>query len=154
MTRAASFGALALLALASACAPAPPEAAENHSANLSDEIVVPAPPAEANIAGPSAPVVEIAPDGLTVTPVGGQAHQVSFGLSREAVAAELGEPEAKGTTTDCGAGPMDYAAIPAGSASASRRAALPAGRSKAVPIAAPKGSASDRRAGNWTRPGR
>lgn len=113
VTRTASLTMLALLAACRRDAPgADPQ--RNHAAAVSDEVVVPEPPAEVNLAGPAAPAVQLAPDGLTITPAGGEAHQLSFGLPREAVTADLGAPQQQGIASDCGVGPLGYARYPGG----------------------------------------
>ncbi|AQR75421.1 hypothetical protein [Sphingomonas sp. LM7] len=83
-----------------------------------EELIVPKPAPEANIANAvaaAAPAVNLAPDGLSVALTGGATRLVPFGMPREAatqmIAGVIGNPIEQGDNQECGAGALGFASF-------------------------------------------
>ncbi|TGX50234.1 hypothetical protein E5A73_17585 [Sphingomonas gei] len=83
-----------------------------------NELIVPVPQSAANAAEASEPVVNLAPDGLSLVFGTGGARQVTFGMPRaavtEALAKMLGSPIEEGDDQECGAGALSFASFRGG----------------------------------------
>ncbi len=114
MIRLTSLTALLLL---TACGPdpvPPPPEVESSTANLpANTIVTPPPSAPAS----TAPALAVDGEGLRLfNPVNGAARPLPFGTARDLIMTALASRGAadSGTQSECGAGPLDYAAWPDG----------------------------------------
>lgn len=117
--------AILLLALPAACsAPEPgnsPEQAQVAEFNAAD-IVVPQGNAASDVAADraeaAAPMIGLAPEGLTLVSASGSARQLDFGIAQDdvmrAAQAVLGKPVNQALNPDCPAGPLDAVDFPDG----------------------------------------
>lgn len=112
---------LAALLLLTACtpdpAPPPAEPAGSTATPPANASATPAPVAATSAPVSAAPVLAVEGEGLRLfNPASGGARPLPFGTAREAIMTALGGRGAaeSGTQSECGAGPLDYAAWPDG----------------------------------------
>lgn len=117
MNKTILLGAVAALAMLSACKSEP--TATNVTANtvVTTNVAAPAPAPSASITAEAAetavPALNLAPDELTLVLENGSARHVTFGMDKatatQMITAALGNPIEQDTNQDCGAGKLDYA---------------------------------------------
>lgn len=116
MNKTLLLGATALLATLAACKSETTVTTNTVVTNETATVAAPAPAAgnvTAEVSETAVPALNLAPDELTLVSTSGSARHITFGMAKaeatQMVTAALGSPIEQGTSSDCGAGKLDFA---------------------------------------------